>query len=587
MRPVLLSIVLSLVIAAGGRPVAAATRIDPSLEARTPLIAGAWPADTGKFTFAILGDKTGGGEENWPIYDRAVDEINRLHPDLVITVGDHIQGYTADTVQIGAMWREYRRHAGRLDAPLFLLPGNHDVTTQVLFSWWERDIGRPWYSFDYRGCHFLVLNTEQERFSGRWDFGDEQLRFALDDLARSAGARQTFIFMHKPAWTDRGYARDWERIEAALGARKYTVFAGHTHHLAYDVRNGHRYIVLGPTGADLNPSAVKEFGAFHHWSWVTVDGDSAYISYVEPGGATWPQDIAPRQFAEAASRLVRVEAQVPEQGEPSTLRPRLRVVIANPLPDTAGVGVALGGLARAAGDSGWTLAAGRDTAFVVVAPGARREVAWSFSADRAMLPVVPTIRATAYYHGAVMYSRRQPAPAFPDSALRPVAEWHVIGPFPGTSSSGTGAIMARLTRLFGSDGNWRGGTKLAGVDRAAGQWRTARTGRDGRVDLSPVLGSEQHITGYAVAAIYSPRAQDVWGALTVDDAAAVVLNGTPVEGGREYGSSRGSDYPALSLRQGWNTLVLRIVNQGGGWSFRFRIADPERTLRFASDVPAR
>ena len=36
-----------------------------------------------KFTFAILGDKTTGGVLNWPIFDRAVKEINLLQKILL------------------------------------------------------------------------------------------------------------------------------------------------------------------------------------------------------------------------------------------------------------------------------------------------------------------------------------------------------------------------------------------------------------------------------------------------------------------------------------------------------------------------
>ena len=50
-----------------------------------------------KFTFAILGDKTTGGVLNWPIFDRAVDELNLLQPEFVIMVGDRIQGTVTDT----------------------------------------------------------------------------------------------------------------------------------------------------------------------------------------------------------------------------------------------------------------------------------------------------------------------------------------------------------------------------------------------------------------------------------------------------------------------------------------------------------
>ena len=69
----------------------------PALPPDMPGINRPFPQDREKFTFAIIGDKTGGGERNWPIFDRAMDEVSHLHPDFAIMVGDLIQGYTADT----------------------------------------------------------------------------------------------------------------------------------------------------------------------------------------------------------------------------------------------------------------------------------------------------------------------------------------------------------------------------------------------------------------------------------------------------------------------------------------------------------
>ena len=92
-----------------------------------PLL-GAPPVEkAGKFSFAILGDKTSGGEGKWPIFDRAVDAINLLAPDFVITVGDQIPGHMEERAPWEAEWAEYLEHAGRLRPPLFLIPGNHDI----------------------------------------------------------------------------------------------------------------------------------------------------------------------------------------------------------------------------------------------------------------------------------------------------------------------------------------------------------------------------------------------------------------------------------------------------------------------------
>ena len=59
------------------------------------------------FSFAVLGDRTGGPAEGVRILAKAVDEINLLDPDLVMTVGDMIQGYGGQLEWLMQM-REYR-----------------------------------------------------------------------------------------------------------------------------------------------------------------------------------------------------------------------------------------------------------------------------------------------------------------------------------------------------------------------------------------------------------------------------------------------------------------------------------------------
>ena len=101
--------------------------------AHYPLIEGRWPSTSGqKFSFAILGDKTSGGEGKWPIFDRAVDALNLLKPDFVITVGDQIPGHMQARAKWDDEWAEYLEHARRIEAPLFLIPAITTCQCRVL-----------------------------------------------------------------------------------------------------------------------------------------------------------------------------------------------------------------------------------------------------------------------------------------------------------------------------------------------------------------------------------------------------------------------------------------------------------------------
>ena len=51
------------------------------------------PKEEDVFHFVIYGDRTGGPDEGIKILEQAVKDTNLLDPDLVMTVGDLIQGY--------------------------------------------------------------------------------------------------------------------------------------------------------------------------------------------------------------------------------------------------------------------------------------------------------------------------------------------------------------------------------------------------------------------------------------------------------------------------------------------------------------
>ena len=164
----------------------------PILPPNVPGIERPFPQDEEKFTFAIIGDKTGGGERNWPIFDRAMDEVSHLHPDFAIIVGDLIQGGITDLKVMNEQWKEFLKHANRIQVPFFFLPGNHDISNKAMYYYWNANIGKTYYSFDYKGCHFIFLNTEEgwQAVLGKYEIGTSIIRCpALKVLAVTSGQK--------------------------------------------------------------------------------------------------------------------------------------------------------------------------------------------------------------------------------------------------------------------------------------------------------------------------------------------------------------------------------------------------------------
>ena len=234
--------------------------------------------------FAILGDRTGGHEEE--VYEAVVAEIERMRPDFVMTVGDMIEGYISDTVEINARWDEYFGIVRLLSIPVHYTPGNNDITSDVMEPAYRSRVGEPYYSFDHRGLHFVVLdNSRPESFA---EMPDAQIAWLKDDLAKHRNACHTLVFMHKPFWyrtLGDGKPDGLHDIFKANGVD--AVFTGHFHAYFSAQFDGIKYTSLGSSGGSAEESPE---GLLYHFGWVTVDTSGIHIAPIKKD-AVLPWDI--------------------------------------------------------------------------------------------------------------------------------------------------------------------------------------------------------------------------------------------------------------------------------------------------------
>ncbi|HYV39219.1 MAG TPA: metallophosphoesterase, partial [Gemmataceae bacterium] len=130
--------------------------------------------DPKTFRFAIVSDNTGGARSG--IFARAVEQLNILQPEFVMSVGDLIEGYTTDQASIDRQWKDFNAMIAKLQVPFFYIPGNHDVTNTVMEQRWKDQFGRLYYHFKYKDVLFLMLNSEDlpgKQTKGK--FGPQQI----------------------------------------------------------------------------------------------------------------------------------------------------------------------------------------------------------------------------------------------------------------------------------------------------------------------------------------------------------------------------------------------------------------------------
>ena len=270
---------------------------------RSPVILNK-PSESGDdcFTFAVFGDRTDGLDSGLLILQQAVEEVNVLRPDLVMNVGDQIQGYN-QTPQ----WLDQHQHfhavMNQLNMPWFPTPGNHDIywrgdgrPDNEHESDYETHFGPLWYAFEHNGCGFIVLYSDEGNLAtGEKNFGkadcqtvsSAQTNFLKAALKRYAKARHVFVFLHHPRWIGDHYGDDWNRIHDLLkqAGNVSACFAGHTHRMKYNgTQDNIQYYTLATTGGNVPTGHINPLlGTFQHYDIVTVRGDQFHVASIPVG----------------------------------------------------------------------------------------------------------------------------------------------------------------------------------------------------------------------------------------------------------------------------------------------------------------
>ena len=149
---------------------------------------------------------------------RAVDDVNNLdpQPDFVFYGGDLAQLGQVKELELGA------QILGNLKAPLRIMVGEHDWYLDMGEKWREL-FGKPTYSFDHKGVHFVVLNSVVEAdfwtergmspmermmtvagldngLQSSFTVGEQQRKWLEEDLAKYPVATRVIVFSHSPLY---------------------------------------------------------------------------------------------------------------------------------------------------------------------------------------------------------------------------------------------------------------------------------------------------------------------------------------------------------------------------------------------------
>ena len=256
----------------------------PDLQGATPWTDLELEDGAGDFHFVVVSDRTGGARPG--VFAGAMPKVNLLSPAFVVSVGDLIEGYTENQAQLNREWDEMASFVSELEAPFFYVAGNHDMNNAVMAEEWQRRFGPSYYHFLYKDVLFVVVNSElfgmvgqpDTPVPGPWKQAD-QMAFIKSVLAQHPDPRWTIVLVHQPLWSYPSVNEDWLEVEALLGERDYTVFAGHFHQYSRVTRNDRNFITLATTGGGSGLRGTA-FGEFDHVAWVTMREDGPRIANV-------------------------------------------------------------------------------------------------------------------------------------------------------------------------------------------------------------------------------------------------------------------------------------------------------------------
>jgi len=194
------------------------------------------------FQFAVLGYR-GDGASLLGTYEKAIDQLNLLQPEFVMSVGDFVEGYTSVQEEMDEQWDEFEEIIAKLEPPFFYVRGNHDSNLELTRKAWTERRGPQYYHFIYKDVLFIFLDTEdaerpmpenmeediatynklkkedpekamsfiigwigtpeaQEAFghAAKVEFPEAQRAWLKKVLEENKDVRWTFLFLHEPVW---------------------------------------------------------------------------------------------------------------------------------------------------------------------------------------------------------------------------------------------------------------------------------------------------------------------------------------------------------------------------------------------------
>ncbi|WP_163323559.1 metallophosphoesterase family protein [Draconibacterium mangrovi] len=268
-------------------------------------------SETDNFSFVFMTDIHITPERNATEgFSQAIDTINSLNPDFVLTGGDNIMDALGQTYEVSdSLYKLYENTVAKVKAPVYNTMGNHEVFGLYENSGvspsheeygkqlYQNRLAKRYYSFDYKNWHFVVLDgigfTNDRHYYGHVD--EEQLEWLKNDL-KTAGDKPIAVSIHIPllsigsqimqdpteGMSEGSIVTNANQVREILEQHNTKlVLQGHLHFLEDIEYNGIHYITGGAVSSQWWQG--QRFGMEEGFLKIDVKGENFSWEYIDYG----------------------------------------------------------------------------------------------------------------------------------------------------------------------------------------------------------------------------------------------------------------------------------------------------------------
>jgi 3',5'-cyclic-AMP phosphodiesterase len=232
---------------------------------------------------------------------KTIEAVNAANVDLVLVAGDLTEHGTPQEYGL------FRSQMRRFSAPVFYVPGNHDVGNKSMpgkqpgpgfgrIRAYELDCGKSFFVHDCAGVRVIGLNSS---LFGSHTAREKQMWAFLEDQLEKPAKRPTLLLQHYPPFMKKADepGGDYFNLEPYPRARLLAlaqqggvkaILSGHLHHGLTNYANGMVLLTTPPISYGL-PNGKQPEG----WTLLTVTKKDVTWEFQPLPTVTWPAPPKP------------------------------------------------------------------------------------------------------------------------------------------------------------------------------------------------------------------------------------------------------------------------------------------------------